>query len=394
MRSKLFLILLGLVLGLVFAEGLLRLVDISRLQGVLKSFKGPSYVNTTHELFGWALVPNAEFTFESERHKEFKVQVKINSKGIRDREYDYQKTPGTFRILVLGDSFSAAFQVPLEETWHELLESRLGQTSPCRIEIVNAGMPGWGTGQELLYYRHEGYKYDPDLILLQIFANDVYDNYPDRIGPGQKLEKPLFFLNREQLELKNFPYRPAGIEPGGSRVYKLVKFLLRPRARWTPQSPSQPPPPLFMYSANDYLRLHEAPWRLTMRLMQELNAETAKHGAKLAAFYIPEKRQIDPAGRLELLQRYPETTDLKWNLDNPNMRIGAFLQQQGVPYFDLTSYFREELSKTGLALHFLRDKHLNPAGNRRTSELLHPWLQKQILCPRGKNPQQAATGNL
>ena len=127
--SKILLAAFGVFLALLILEAVFRLLNIVEFKERLapqrqgRPFAGnPTYyMNPGHELFGWFFVPNNEFIFTS-RRDEFRVRVRINSNGLRDREYPYEKGEGVFRILVLGDSFSAALQVPLEQIWHEIIE--------------------------------------------------------------------------------------------------------------------------------------------------------------------------------------------------------------------------------------------------------------------------------
>src|ERR1043166_7044657 len=44
------------------------------------------------------------------------VDVRINSKGLREREIPYERTPSTRRILMLGDSFTEGWGGPSEQT--------------------------------------------------------------------------------------------------------------------------------------------------------------------------------------------------------------------------------------------------------------------------------------
>ena len=46
------------------------------------------------------------------------------------------------------------------------------------IEVMNAGVPGYGTAQELLLVRelYERRRIKPDVFLLMFFTNDILDN--------------------------------------------------------------------------------------------------------------------------------------------------------------------------------------------------------------------------
>jgi hypothetical protein len=108
------------------------------------------------------------------------VPVHINSLGLRDsREYSLAKAPGTFRILVLGDSVTFGHGSVNEHTYPFLLEQRLKAWRPdVHWEVWNAGVPGYNTTQELAHLRELGTKAAPDLVVVGFFENDVIDNRP------------------------------------------------------------------------------------------------------------------------------------------------------------------------------------------------------------------------
>src|SRR5262249_25460681 len=104
-------------------------------------------------------------------------EVHINSWGMRDREHSLQKAQGTFRILVLGDSFMEALQTPFEESFPKLLEDRLRDSGVQKVEVINAAVSGWGTEDELAYFVRYGKRFQPDLVLVAMtLHNDVSDN--------------------------------------------------------------------------------------------------------------------------------------------------------------------------------------------------------------------------
>lgn len=97
-----------------------------------------------------------------------------NSHGFRDREYTMAKPQNTYRILVLGDSFTWGVGLDAEETLPKLLESRLSEeTSSGEVEVINAAIPGYNTVEEFLLLKEEGVKYDPDMVLVVFNLNDI-----------------------------------------------------------------------------------------------------------------------------------------------------------------------------------------------------------------------------
>ena len=82
------------------------------------------------EKLGFRLVPNYEVRH---RKSDFDSFIKINSMGLRDYEHKNGKDPLTFRILVLGDSFTFGLGVNLEESYPKVLETMLNKNNDGRV---------------------------------------------------------------------------------------------------------------------------------------------------------------------------------------------------------------------------------------------------------------------
>src|SRR6185295_13051929 len=101
--------------------------------------------------------------------------VVTSSLGFRGREHAVPKPPGAFRILGLGDSFTFGRHAP-DEVYLELLEARL-RARGFPVDVINAGVPGYDTAQELGQLRKAGLGLGPDLVLLGFFVTgDVLEN--------------------------------------------------------------------------------------------------------------------------------------------------------------------------------------------------------------------------
>lgn len=106
------------------------------------------------------------------------VNIHINSQNLRhDSEYSFEKGPDSYRILILGDSVTFGWELPLKDTFPELLEKALNeQDSSFEYEVINASTPGWDTARQLVYLERYGLQYHPDLIILEFTVlNDVED---------------------------------------------------------------------------------------------------------------------------------------------------------------------------------------------------------------------------
>jgi lysophospholipase L1-like esterase len=150
-----------------------------------------------HPVLGWAHRPGALGRFVG---PSWDVGVAINSKGLRDAEHAYEKaSPDTRRLLLLGDSQGWGFGVERDQG----LASLLGELC-AGWEVINGSVSGYSTDQEYLYFRDEGWRYAPDVVLLLIHDNDLAGNVRSR---NYGYEKPLYVFGAKGLELQNVPVR-------------------------------------------------------------------------------------------------------------------------------------------------------------------------------------------
>jgi len=79
------------------------------------------------------------------------------------------------RVLSLGDSHTQGYEVHQDATFSAVLERYL-RSHGTRAEVLNAGVSGFSTAEELAFLENEGYKYQPDVVVLAFYANDFEDN--------------------------------------------------------------------------------------------------------------------------------------------------------------------------------------------------------------------------
>ena len=105
----------------------------------------------------------------------WKKSVTLNSLGFRDLEHHLKKKKGIFRLVVLGDSQTYGQLIQEEEKiYPRRLESLLNQgLKEPRFEVINFSKPGWGTGDEFSALLDHGLKYEPDLIFVGYWSNDI-----------------------------------------------------------------------------------------------------------------------------------------------------------------------------------------------------------------------------
>ena len=75
-------------------------------------------------------------------------------------------------ILVLGDSLSAAHNIPTEQGWVQLLDRKLAESHPSQWRLVNASISGETTAGGLTRLPAALTTHKPALVILALGAND------------------------------------------------------------------------------------------------------------------------------------------------------------------------------------------------------------------------------
>ena len=196
----------GLLAGLILAEVGLRILGIT--YPVFDAYDATR---------GIALKPGKQGWYYGEGG----AYVKINSLGYRDVEHTREKPPGVFRIAVLGDSMTEARQVSIADTFCKQLEKRLSgrpEFGNLKVEVLNFGIGGYGTDQELLTLRLHVLDFSPDLVMLAFCpGNDVAGNSRQLILNPER--KPFYLLRDGKLIVDN-SFRNFGLD------YLYGRFLL------------------------------------------------------------------------------------------------------------------------------------------------------------------------
>ena len=163
-------------------------------------------------------------------------EIRINSLGLRERELARERTPGTWRVLVIGDSQVAGFEVAQDATFTRVAERVLRERGH-EVEIINGGFRGYGTDQVLLFLREDGVRYRPDVVLYVWAYNDPEDNMTIH-RPFRRFGKGWFDLDAEgRLTLRGTPVpeypHAANLKVGeDGKVFEIPVPLLEQAGLW------------------------------------------------------------------------------------------------------------------------------------------------------------------
>ena len=341
-------------------------------EGIIRTVQPQDLGNWTYTRDGLTLhLPN--MTQFSSR---FGHEIVTNSAGMRDHEHDLTKPPGMYRILVLGDSFMEANQVNFEDAFASVLEQRLKEGARRPVEVINAGVSGWGTDDELTYFTRKGIKYRPDLILVAMtLHNDVSDN-----------------LREEYHEFRNrrIEQRPVTLMPWGSFVILKVKEWLAShshlyymayrasRANWVSteaRNLESHVGSLLRRMPDDRIR---AGWEMTRQLLQKMRQAADTINAPVVVMLLPLSVQVYPETAKDFLASSGlKQTDI--DLFKPQEMMKAIGKDIGVSIIDLFPVFRDTKAKCNCALFVQGDGHWNKLGHQIAAEEAARDLMPAVL---------------
>ncbi|MCK5082117.1 MAG: hypothetical protein KAR31_04340, partial [Candidatus Omnitrophica bacterium] len=312
------------------------------------------------------------------------VEHKTDSFGFLSDAIIIKKDKDTFRVLVLGDSFTEAIQVPRDKNFCGRLQYLLNNYSGRKYkkaEVLNAGVSGYSPLNYYLYFKRELARFEPDLVLVQLFANDVFEDNTARAKSlldenGLPLKTHRYFsqkyFDHSPVEAKAFNNNPLGyrlkrflIDKSRAFEYFYVKFynmqkasdfnqkMIRVKQYGTGYQFFMLDPDHVLSKDDDF---REKSWGYTQKYLLALKEEVESRGAEFRMVYIPMEVQLK-------LDRYGEHVSLyiqKHMGTYFNDLLDDFSRSNDIRFLDLLGDFENNKAR---GLYFSRDGHLTEAGH-------------------------------
>lgn len=367
--SNLILLTITLVVCLTFLEIAVRVAGVASIDGY------PDGLYQNDELLDYKLIPGASGELIK---PEFRTSFKINSLGMNDYEYG-EKSSNDYRILALGDSFVwGAYGTELSENFLKILEVKLNENkaeiSNRNYQIMKAGVPGYGTDQELLYLKNTGIELKPDLILLNFYMNDFDDNMivgeREANTKGQLVVKHIKKQNILQLT-RNFlfnhlhSYRfmeraavnimgpKLGSLVGGDVIYNTAAISNIYEEKYSEQALSKV--------------------GKTFILIEEMNQFAKQNNIPFIVVLIPAKFQVYPDLQQDIVK---QNHAIEYDFSKPNQMIIIWAEKKDIIVIDLLPEFTAHNEKD---LYWTLNPHWNKLGNRQAAERIYRGLVEQKI---------------
>ena len=380
--AKIVLAVVSVAATVLVAEGVARLLlpvqQVVEVEAVTTRSSRPGPVKETEEKHGINVVidrtgdhgvrlfPGVRATIHDHTLSHRDVVIETNSLGLRHPELG-EKPDDEFRVLVLGDSITFGDYVPFVETYTALLESRLGGRK-TRVRVINAGLPGVGTSDELYHYLEIRDAVDADLVLVGMYLNDSQTTgrfYARSLSQPYASSRFLSWLaNRVEVlrirlwsddelpeldsEWKEEFRRGRELKTGDmwndqdAHDYEVYNAYRDFGIAWNPQS-----------------------WIILERIVRALVLSAQQRGQETAVFLFPVHFQA--TGDLNDLQ--------------PQRSFAAMCDAIDIPCLDLVPALRADWRANQEKLYF-DHCHMTTRGNNVAADALAEWLDAEGLVPR------------
>ena len=351
--------IITIIIFLTLTEIVIRIFNIAPEYG---STKG---MFQKDDLLDYRMAPNFKGTFV---RQEFKIDIATNSYGLRDEEY-YGKKKNDFNILALGDSFTwGAYGTSLNQTFVKILEKKLNENSNrLHYRVINAGVPGYGTDQEFIYLKTEGAKFKPDLVMLNFFVgNDFNDNMQtnestvkdglliaNKANPGFPEKFRAFFL----LHLHSYRLIERGIISLFSDfINKHIKGLLE-----YDDYEAQ----LFLKPPNKDVNNQ---FETTRNILDGMNLYLKSRHIKFVIVVIPLNYQVDGALKNLFINKHFGKNQ-NFDMGQPQTVIREWAMQNNVTMIDLLPELSAQNSNDDF--YWKLNSHFNAKGNEVAAKIIY-----------------------
>ncbi len=306
-----------------------------------------------------------------------------NSQGFRnDRDFSQTPSEGVFRILSLGDSFTAGYRVSQKDTYSYLLE-RWSSDSFLPTEVLISCIESPQRG--LKYLQEYGYKWQPHMVLLGItLGNDIAQDYislhPETTGFKNGLEKfdiPENCLN-QRYAIYNLAYSTKNLL---QRLH-FIRTVFPASVGIVAWYGNTKKPKMFdacsglgMFIKNTPDVIEEAYTR-HLHVLSEFSRFCKTRDITFAVLIFPQRFQVQSEDWTSTVRYYSLKKD-EFDLLLPNRRIRQFCEQKGVFLIDPTEFMKKKHQKNKSDFYLPQgDMHWNKYGH-------HAWFEgaKQFLAP-------------
>jgi len=319
--------------------------------------------------------------------REGRAHVRITEHGFRGVDVPPDRPDGVLRVAFLGDSYTEAKQVALEEAFPSHVERALNACLEMPAQVLSFGVSGYGTAQERRLLEHRVWDHEPDVVVVAFLTgNDVAENHPDLRpngdpAPYYELRDGALVLDESFRDSPGYRARADGGAWRWARRHSRLVRLLSAIGRGPRQRPGRgelglrdevygPPPDETWRDA----------WARTEAILEAMSRDVRARGARFGVVTLSNAAQVDPDPAVR--ERFREAIGAR-DLLYPDRRVAAVGERAGFEVLTLVPPLRAWAEAHGVQLHGFENTamgtgHWNATGHRVAGERIGAWLCEQL----------------
>jgi peptidoglycan/LPS O-acetylase OafA/YrhL len=304
------------------------------------------------------------------RYNDYDYVVRTNSVGLASPEIPAARpAPDALRVLTTGDAFTMPEGLNYEQSFPALLDSALTQClAPRQVQVINAGVTGYGPLEEEPQFDELGVLYRPDIVVHEFFVNDWSD-----ITVGADVRRQGIGLTRQRLTRGSL-LGHSGLAANARLLYERIISALTGRISSTQRYKllldyyRTGPNPLYSPANIDRMS----------RFITHFRDAARADGGTLVIFYTPGGVTVLPRDQIAYLppSGIPLTDSVQYDLRRPFTTLQRITDSLGVPLADLTDPLRAYRPQP---VYYPNQWHWNAAGHRAAAAAILAALSRRGL---------------
>lgn len=288
-----------------------------------------------------------------------------NAQGIRtarDRVFSFTRPQNKIRIVTVGDSYVYGLQVKNGETFQDYMEVK-----NTELEFINFGIAGAGVDQAYLRWRRDGQKFQPDIVILGIWPDNInrnlilVDYYRGQYAVS--LSKPRLILGENgQSHFVNYPIMDND-ELAATVAHPEGNSILE-HDFWYDHSQTS----VNLLRSIRLVQIAEGIWYRYKRKLTygKLFSGEISEGLDVTFSIVKQfSDDVSATGAIPIVVMIPDRTRLDMVLGSKSTPLVARMRDAGINVIDMGPTFGAEVKRDGPAKYYVDGiGHHSPFGNQ------------------------------
>lgn len=335
-------------------------------------------------------VSNRAFVHEQQvgENETVTMNVALSSRGLRDKDYG-PKQADEYRILMLGDSMTFGHGLSIEQTIPKVLENLLAkEETQKKIAVMNGGTQGYGPWQEADWLDEIGFSLAPDLVILQLFANDFSDSLSKvgkSLNSAEWRSRLLMFRSqrlwhvRAERWLRAHSYAYA-LSSRANHERPWLIALLEKTPFITAKAEREEVVDIegrtwwLEASLKDWTPSIEEAWEILKSDVLSIREACKAKGIAFAAYIMPGCATVFENEGWDNEMQGPHAAE--YERGKVERIVEGFLAEKGIATFSLLDAFAAY--SDGNTVYYERDGHLRPLGAKVVAERIKGFLRNDL----------------